>query len=91
LVGAVRYAAEKSGDWKLRVFQVGLLLALMGYIYSLVANLNIELFPPDELQSRTKFWLTLTVNIVAMVLIIFVLNQLSFTIISTFVQMQGQK
>jgi hypothetical protein len=54
LVAAVRYLADKSGDWKLKVLDVTLMLALMGYIYSLVVNLNVELFPPDELRSLIR-------------------------------------
>lgn len=91
LIAAVSYLADKSGNWKLRAAYAILIVALFGYINSLVVNLYIDVFPPDELQSRARWWTTMIVNVVITCLIVLVLIQFSFAIISAFVQLQAQK
>jgi hypothetical protein len=90
LVGAVHYTAQKSGDWKLWLLDGLLSMALWGYIFSLIINMRIEIFPSKELDTRKK-WATIVVNIVVATVILAILHGLSSTIISTFVQLQAQK
>jgi L-cystine uptake protein TcyP (sodium:dicarboxylate symporter family) len=91
LLAAVRYLADKSGDWKLAALNALLTAALLGYIFSLVVNLQIELFPPEETWTKKRRWITIVANLVVSLGILAFLHFISNTIVTAFAALQAQR
>jgi F0F1-type ATP synthase assembly protein I len=88
VVAAVRFAAAKSGDWKLNACAGVLAIALFGYIYSLILSLEIELFPKAD--SSTKRLITFGVNIAVTCLLLVALLYFSNSIVTAFAPQLGE-
>jgi hypothetical protein len=86
LAAAVKYAADKSGDWKLTVCFYILEAALFGYIQTLVENFDIELYEPTELRSRRKLWFEGGLSVVIGCAIFIGLIYFSIAIVTAFTQ-----
>jgi predicted cobalt transporter CbtA len=91
LVAAVRYLAQKSGEWRLSVCGWILGCALIVYIYSLIADVELQFFPDADRQSGRRFWLTALINVIGSLAVYMGLIYLSSALIVAFVQAQSQK